>query len=129
MNGNEIIRVSGLKKYYKGDKIKALDGVDAVINHGEVVVVIDGEIYTAVSDACAVSIAKATINLNEYAWQAGEFIYDGEEKSVYLADASGNVLTFGATYSGNKNTEVGEIYTVHITESDVYDLYGELVEE
>ena len=40
MSGNEIIRVCGLKKYYKGDKIKALDGVDAVINHGEVVVVI-----------------------------------------------------------------------------------------
>ena len=40
MSANEIIRVSGLKKYYKGDKIKALDGVDAVINHGEVVVVI-----------------------------------------------------------------------------------------
>ena len=40
MNGNEIIRVSGLKKYYKGDKIKALDGVDAVIHPGEVVVVI-----------------------------------------------------------------------------------------
>ena len=40
MSANEIIRVSGLKKYYKGDKIKALDGVDAVIDHGEVVVVI-----------------------------------------------------------------------------------------
>ena len=40
MSANEIIRVYGLKKYYKGDKIKALDGVDAVINHGEVVVVI-----------------------------------------------------------------------------------------
>ena len=40
MSANEIIRVSGLKKYYKGDKIKALDGVDAVINHGEVVVVL-----------------------------------------------------------------------------------------
>ena len=40
MNANEIIRVRGLKKYYKGEKIKALDGVDAVINHGEVVVVI-----------------------------------------------------------------------------------------
>ena len=40
MNANEIIRVRGLKKYYKGDKIKALDGVSAVINHGEVVVVI-----------------------------------------------------------------------------------------
>ena len=37
---NEIIRVSGLKKYYKGDKIKALDGVDTVIHHGEVVVII-----------------------------------------------------------------------------------------
>ena len=40
MKTGEIIRVSGLKKYYRGDKIKALDGVDAVINHGEVVVVI-----------------------------------------------------------------------------------------
>ncbi len=40
MSANEIIRVSGLKKYYKGDKIKALDGVDAVIRPGEVVVVI-----------------------------------------------------------------------------------------
>ena len=40
MSANEIIRVSGLKKYYKGDKIKALDGVDTVIHHGEVVVVI-----------------------------------------------------------------------------------------
>ena len=36
----EIIRVCGLKKYYKGDKIRALDGVDTVINHGEVVVII-----------------------------------------------------------------------------------------
>ena len=40
MSANEIIRVRGLKKYYKGDKIKALDGIDTVINHGEVVVVI-----------------------------------------------------------------------------------------
>ena len=40
MSANEIIRVCGLKKYYKGDKIKALDGVDAVVSRGEVVVVI-----------------------------------------------------------------------------------------
>ena len=40
MSANEIIRVHGLKKYYKGDKIKALDGVDAVVSRGEVVVVI-----------------------------------------------------------------------------------------
>ena len=40
MSANEIIRVCGLKKYYKGDKIKALDGVDTVVHQGEVVVVI-----------------------------------------------------------------------------------------
>ena len=27
MSANEIIRVSGLKKYYKGDAIKALDDI------------------------------------------------------------------------------------------------------
>ena len=37
---DEIIRVCGLKKHYKGGKIKALDGVDASIKRGEVVVVI-----------------------------------------------------------------------------------------
>ena len=40
MSANETIRVRGLKKYYKGDKIKALDGVDTVVKRGEVVVVI-----------------------------------------------------------------------------------------
>ncbi len=40
MNGNALISVRDLKKYYKGDKIKALDGVSAEIEKGEVVVVI-----------------------------------------------------------------------------------------
>ena len=49
MNGNmktnvaesdSIIRVCGLKKHYRGGLIKALDGVDASIKRGEVVVVI-----------------------------------------------------------------------------------------
>lgn len=40
MNGNALISVTDLKKYYKGDKIKALDGVSAKIDKGEVVVVI-----------------------------------------------------------------------------------------
>ena len=40
MNGNALISVADLKKYYKGDRIKALDGVSAEINKGEVVVVI-----------------------------------------------------------------------------------------
>ncbi len=43
MNANstgELVRVSGLKKHYNDGKIHALDGIDAVIGRGEVVVVI-----------------------------------------------------------------------------------------
>ena len=40
MNDNTLISVQNLKKYYKGEKIKALDGVSADIKKGEVVVVI-----------------------------------------------------------------------------------------
>lgn len=40
MNDNTMIRVQDLKKYYNGEKIKALDGVSAEIRKGEVVVVI-----------------------------------------------------------------------------------------
>ena len=40
MNDNMIIRTVDLKKYYKGDAIRALDGVTAEIKKGEVVVVI-----------------------------------------------------------------------------------------
>ena len=40
MNDNVIISAQDLKKYYNGDKIKALDGVSADIKKGEVVVVI-----------------------------------------------------------------------------------------
>jgi len=40
VNGNVIISAQNLKKYYNGDKIKALDGVSADISKGEVVVVI-----------------------------------------------------------------------------------------
>ena len=40
MNDNTMISVLDLKKYYNGDKIKALDGVSAEIRKGEVVVVI-----------------------------------------------------------------------------------------
>ena len=39
MNGN-IIRASDVKKYFKGDEIKALDGVSLDIKKGEVVVII-----------------------------------------------------------------------------------------
>lgn len=40
MNGNTMISVQDLKKYYNGEKIKALDGVSSEIRRGEVVVVI-----------------------------------------------------------------------------------------
>ena len=56
--------------------------------------------------------------------------YDSENdlficRSVYDApEIDGEVYI-----SGDYPVLVGEIYTVHITESDIYDLYGELVEE
>ncbi len=40
MSDNTLISVRDLKKYYNGDKIKALDGIDTEIRKGEVVVVI-----------------------------------------------------------------------------------------
>ncbi len=35
-----LIKVSGLQKHFKGGEIKALDGIDAEVRRGEVVVVI-----------------------------------------------------------------------------------------
>ena len=55
--------------------------------------------------------------------------YDDENelficRSVYDApEIDGEVYI-----SGDNDVAVGEIYTVHITESDIYDLYGELVD-
>ena len=40
MKDNIIIETTNLCKYYNGDKIKALDGVDLQIKKGEVVVII-----------------------------------------------------------------------------------------
>lgn len=40
MSDKALISVTGLKKYFKGEEIKALDGVSAEIKKGEVVVVI-----------------------------------------------------------------------------------------
>jgi len=40
VNDNSLIKVSGLKMYYNGGAIRALDGVDAEVKKGEVVVVV-----------------------------------------------------------------------------------------
>lgn len=40
MSADTIIKVEGLRKYFKGGAIKALDGIDTEIQRGEVVVII-----------------------------------------------------------------------------------------
>ncbi len=40
MTNDKLIQVKNLKKYYKGDRIKALDGITVDINRGDVMVVI-----------------------------------------------------------------------------------------
>jgi polar amino acid transport system ATP-binding protein len=40
VNANTLIKAEGLQKYFDGEQIKALDGIDAEIRTGEVVVVI-----------------------------------------------------------------------------------------
>ena len=40
MNGNSLIKIEQLKKYYNNGEIKALDGIDLTIEKGEVVVII-----------------------------------------------------------------------------------------
>jgi len=40
VTSGSLIQVRDLKKYYNGDKIKALDGISVDINHGDVMVII-----------------------------------------------------------------------------------------
>jgi len=40
VNGNSLIKIEQLKKYYNNGEIKALDGIDLTIEKGEVVVII-----------------------------------------------------------------------------------------
>ena len=57
MNDN-IINVSGLKKYYKNGVIKALNGVDLEVKKGEVIVVIG-------PSGCGKSTLLRSLNLLE----------------------------------------------------------------
>ena len=45
-NSQPLIVVKDVKKYYKGEVIKALDGINLTINEGEVVVIIGPVSYT-----------------------------------------------------------------------------------
>ena len=66
-----LIRVEGLKKYYRGDKIKALDGVDAEIFSGEVVVAVG-------PSGSGKSTFLRSLNLLEYPTQ-GHIWFDGTD--------------------------------------------------
>ena len=87
MSDKKIIRVEHLKKYYKGDKIKALDDISIDVTEGEVVVIIgpsgsgkstllrslnlleiptDGDIY--VDD---IAITDPKVNINKHRQKMG----------------------------------------------------------
>lgn len=79
MNGNTLIQVNGLCKYYNGGKIKALDGVDIDIHGGEVVVVIG-------PSGSGKSTLLRSLNLLELP-TAGEIVFDG----VNISDKKVNI--------------------------------------
>ncbi|MBR0415076.1 MAG: amino acid ABC transporter ATP-binding protein [Clostridia bacterium] len=66
-----MIDVKGLKKYYKGEEVKALDGIDLEIDQGEVVVIIG-------PSGSGKSTMLRSLNLLEIP-TAGSIIFDGED--------------------------------------------------
>ena len=79
MTDEILIKVKGLKKYYKGDKIKALDGIDTGIKKGEVVVIIG-------PSGSGKSTFLRSLNLLEMP-TAGEIYLDG----INIADKKVNI--------------------------------------
>ncbi len=79
MTDEILIKVKGLKKYYKGDTIKALDGIDTGIKKGEVVVVIG-------PSGSGKSTFLRSLNLLEIP-TAGEIYLDG----INIADKKVNI--------------------------------------
>ena len=70
-NDNVMIQVRDLKKYYNGDKIKALDGISVDIRRGDVMVVIG-------PSGSGKSTFLRSLNLLEIP-TSGQIIVDGEE--------------------------------------------------
>ncbi len=79
MTTEALITVNGLKKYFDGGKLKALDGVDAEIRRGEVVVVIG-------PSGSGKSTFLRCLNLLEMP-TSGQILFDG----VDLADRKVNI--------------------------------------
>ncbi len=71
MSGDVLVKVNDLKKYYKGEEVKALDGITTEIKRGEVVVVIG-------PSGSGKSTFLRSLNLLEIP-TAGEIYLDDEE--------------------------------------------------
>ena len=79
MKDNVLIKVNGLKKHYNGGVVKALDGIDAQISRGEVVVVIG-------PSGSGKSTFLRSLNLLEVPTE-GEIFFDGTN----IADPRTNI--------------------------------------
>ena len=71
MSDNTLIKVNGIKKYYLGGAVKALDGIDLSIEKGEVVVIIG-------PSGSGKSTFLRSLNLLEIPTD-GHIIFDGED--------------------------------------------------
>ena len=71
MNDNVLIHVEGLKKYYLGGKVKALDGIDCDIHQGEVLVIIG-------PSGSGKSTFLRSLNLLEIP-TGGKIVFDGQD--------------------------------------------------
>ena len=66
MNDNVLIRVKGLHKHFAGHTVRALDGVDATIERGEVVVKIEGSIKSILTLLASQEGAKYLVTVHYY---------------------------------------------------------------
>ena len=73
-----LIQVRGLKKYYNGGEVKAIDGVDVDINKGDVVVIIG-------PSGSGKSTFLRSLNLLEMPTE-GQIFFDGEDINDKKAD-------------------------------------------
>ncbi len=88
----------------------------------EVKLFINDELYGIIkTNECDVKIAKATINLEDYAWSPDSYIYSGEMQYVYLVDKDKNPLTFGAIYVNDDTYKNGAINVGEYTAKVVFD--------
>ena len=85
-----LIKVRNLKKYYNGDKVKALDGIDIDIHKGEVLVVVG-------PSGSGKSTFLRSLNLLEQPTE-GEIYFDGEDINDKKADINKHRQKMGMVF-------------------------------